>query len=93
MDHDKTSAMMKPIETVKELVSAFGGRSDFAKFLKVVPTAVSNMVADRHIPRGYHLEIYLECKRRGIPLDLHSLFGIAAAEGCNRSVNGANARL
>ena len=73
--HDKSSFMTNTtITTVRELVEAFGGRTQFAKFLKVVPTAVSNMVTDNHIPRGYHLEIYLECQRLGLEIDRKRLF-------------------
>lgn len=64
------------IRTVKQLVDAFGGRSKFAEFLKVVPTAVSNMVSDQHIPRGYHLEIYLEAEKRGLEIDKREVFGM-----------------
>lgn len=73
--HDKSPCMTNgTITTVRQLVEAFGGRTKFAKFLKVVPTAVSNMVTDDHIPRGYHLEIYLECQRLGFVIDRRQLF-------------------
>jgi hypothetical protein len=76
-ERDKSSFMTNiRITSVKQLVNAFGGRSKFAEFLKVVPTAVSNMVSDEHIPRGYHLEIYLECEERGLAIDRAKLFGM-----------------
>ncbi len=64
------------IRTVRELVDAFGGRSKFAEFLKIVPTAVSNMMTDDYIPRGYHLEIYLGCEKRGYHIDRGRVFGM-----------------
>lgn len=63
--------------TVRELVTAFDGTGKLADFLKIVPSAVSNMLAQNDIPRGYHLEIYLECERRGLRLDTEALFGLA----------------
>ena len=62
------------IKTVRQLVDAFGGTGQLAKFLKVVPSAVSNMLADDYIPRGYHLEIYLEAERRGFEIDKARVF-------------------
>ncbi len=64
------------IRTVRELVDAFGGTGKLSAFLNVVPSAVSNMLADDYIPRGYHFEIYVEAKRRGWTLDTLNLFGV-----------------
>lgn len=64
------------IRTVRELVDAFGGTGKLSAFLNVVPSAVSNMLADDYIPRGYHFEIYVEAKRRDWTLDTQSLFGV-----------------
>lgn len=65
-----------PITTIRELVDAFGGTGKFADFLNVVPSAVSNMLRDEYLPRGYHLEVYLECQRRSFKVDKRELFGI-----------------
>lgn len=54
----------QPISTVDELVVAFGGTGAFARWLDVGSSCVSNWRADGAIPRGYHLQIYLEAKRR-----------------------------
>lgn len=80
MKHEKLSCMNKSIiRTVRELVTAFGGTGKLASFLGIVPSAVSNMLADDYIPRGYHLELYLEAERRGLKIDKRSLFGISDA--------------
>lgn len=77
MKHENTSCMNRlTIRTVRELVDAFGGTGKLAAFLEIVPSAVSNMLADDSIPRGYHLEIYLEAGRRGWEIDKARLFGI-----------------
>lgn len=65
------------ISSIRELVGAFGGTGKLAEFLKVVPSAVSNWLAQKEIPRGYHLDIYLECERRGWKIDKEKVFGIA----------------
>lgn len=63
------------ISTVRGVVDALGGTGATADFLNIVPSAVSNMLRDDHIPRGYHLQIFLELQRRGYHVDL-SLFGL-----------------
>jgi hypothetical protein len=65
------------IQTVRQLVDAFGGTGKLAEFLKIVPSAVSNMLADDYIPRGYHLELYFEARRRGWQIDTQALFGVS----------------
>lgn len=77
MEHENTSCMNTcAIRTVRELVDAFGGTGKLAGFLHVVPSAVSNMLADDYIPRSYHFEIYVEAKRREYRLDTLNLFGV-----------------
>ena len=71
--HHEYNPCMNTITTIPELVKAFGGTCRFAEFLEIVPGAVSNMLRDECIPRGYHLQVYLEAKKRGITLDLHAL--------------------
>lgn len=65
------------IKSVRELVDAFGGTGKLAAFLKVVPSSVSNMLAEDYIPRGYHLELYLEARERGWEIDLSKVFGLS----------------
>lgn len=64
-----------PIRTVSDLVAAFGGTGAVAEWLDVGSPCVSNWKALGQIPRGYHLQIYLEAKRRGIRI-CSSLFGM-----------------
>ena len=63
------------IRTVRELVDALGGTGATARFLGIVPSNVSNWLADDDIPRGHHLELYLELERRGLRVS-KSVFGI-----------------
>lgn len=63
------------ITTVTDLVSAFGGTGRFAEWLDVVPSTVSNWKAEDAIPSGYHLRLYLECRRRRIKVE-PSVFGL-----------------
>jgi len=77
MKHENNSRMNgQRISSIRELVGAFGGTGKLADFLKVVPSAVSNWLAQKEIPRGYHLDIYLECERRGWKIDKEKVFGI-----------------
>lgn len=64
------------ISTLRDLVKAYGGTGKFAEFLHVVPSAVSNMLRDDELPRGYHLEVYLDCQRRNLKIDKRALFGV-----------------
>ncbi len=67
---------MKKITSVREIVTAFGGTGKCAAFLKVVPSAVSNMLHANEIPRAYHLEILAELDENGHEIDLERVFGV-----------------
>ena len=67
--------MTKRIETVAQLVKAFGGTGKLAEWADVVPSTVSNWKDQGHIPPGWHLRLYLECQRRKINVS-PELFGI-----------------
>jgi predicted SpoU family rRNA methylase len=54
----------KRIETVAQLVKAFGGTFALAKWADVVPSTVSNWKEQDAIPPGWHLRLYLECAQR-----------------------------
>ncbi len=56
--------MRQEIKTVDELVESFGGTAKFARWLDVGMSTVSNWRASGEIPRGYHLCIYLETRKR-----------------------------
>lgn len=64
------------ISSIRDLVKAFGGTGAMAEFLGVVPSAVSNMIAEDRLPRGYHLQVYLEADRRKMRLNKKAIFGL-----------------
>jgi hypothetical protein len=68
----------RDVHTVAQLVSAFDG--DLAAWAGIGETAVANWVARDFIPPGWHLRLYIEACRRGLTLDLESLFGLSAPE-------------
>lgn len=74
MQHERLSPMNR-IDSVSELVAAFGGTGAMAEWLDVGSSTVSNWKALGYIPRSYHFMIYLECKERGIELE-PSAFGL-----------------
>jgi len=63
------------IRSVRELVDVLGGTFETAKLLQIVPSAVSNWLAQDYIPRGHHLELYLVAKQRGFRIDV-TIFGL-----------------
>lgn len=65
----------KRIETVSQLVKAFGGTVALAKWAGVTPSVVSNWKERGHIPTGWHLRLYLECKQRKLNVS-PALFGL-----------------
>jgi hypothetical protein len=67
--------MSNAINSVGELVDAWGGTNNFAKWADVGPSAVSNWKALGYIPEGYHLRLFLEAKARGLSV-APSLFGL-----------------
>jgi predicted SpoU family rRNA methylase len=66
----------KRIETVAQLVKAFGGTFALAKWADVVPSTVSNWKEQGHIPPGWHLRLYLECQQRKLNV-APKLFGLS----------------
>lgn len=70
--------MKQPISSIDDLVTAFGGPTELGEWLGVGASAVSNWQARGNIPTGWHLRLYLEAQRRGMPIDL-TVFGF---DGC-----------
>lgn len=64
------------ISTVRQVVDALGGTVATAELLNIVPSAVSNMLRDGHIPRGYHFQLFAELEARGHRVNTADLFGI-----------------
>jgi hypothetical protein len=54
------------IHSISALIDALGGRVEVAKYLGIIPEAVSNWHTRGFIPTGWHLRLYLECQRRGL---------------------------
>ncbi len=63
------------IRDVATLVDRYGGTAAFAAWAQVGPSCVSNWKANNSIPRGYHLRLFLEARRRGLIVDA-DLFGV-----------------
>ena len=72
MKNSHMSKMM--IKSIADLIEAFGGTAEMAKFLDVGPSAVSNWKAANDIPPGWHLRLFLEAQRRGWSID-QNIFG------------------
>jgi hypothetical protein len=67
--------MTETIATVHHLAKAFGGAGALAAWADVDPSAVSDWKAQRSIPPGYHLRVYLYAKQQGWAL-APRLFGL-----------------
>ena len=67
------------IRTVSELVDALGGTGETAKLLRLLPSNVSNWLAQNYIPRGHGLPLYLELQRRGYRVDVEAVFDVSMA--------------
>lgn len=66
---------MKCIDNVVDLIDELGGTFAVAALFGIGPPAVSNWKEREHIPPGWHLRIYLECKSRNIPV-ASEVFGL-----------------
>lgn len=81
----------KAIETVPQLVTAFGGTKALADWADVVPSTVSNWKDHGHIPNGWHFRLYLECRKRKLKIS-PKLFNIGERLNTrSRRVNGGRA--
>jgi hypothetical protein len=56
---------MTQIETVTDLVRAFGGTGAMADWVGTTDACVSLWKNRGCLPGGYHLRVLLECQRRG----------------------------
>lgn len=63
------------LQTVDEVIDAFGGNSVLASWLGIGDSAVSNWRDRQSIPPGWHLRLYLEAQSRGIEIN-PKLFGM-----------------
>ena len=70
--------MMKArtIQTIESLVDELGGPSAVGELFGIVPSAVCNWDEKGVIPRGWHLPLIIELKRRRLRYD-PTLFGLS----------------
>lgn len=93
--------MTKRLQTVDQVIDAFGGAKRAAANNKAVAvwlglntSAVCNWRERQSIPSGWHLRFYLESQKRGMQID-GSVFGLqsddeAPAEKKRRAARGKN---
>jgi hypothetical protein len=89
--HTMKSDPRKRIDTVADLVTAFGGTFALARWADVVPSTVSNWKEQNHIPPGWHLRLYLECQQRKLNVS-PKLFGLADTPNARRPKQRAAVR-
>ena len=77
---------MKRLQTVDQVIDAFGGaktaaanNKSVAAWLGLNTSAVCNWRERDNIPSGWHLRFYLEANKRGMEIDPH-VFGIGRDE-------------
>lgn len=66
------------MNTVSDVIAAFGGTAKTAKIFRVGPSAVSNWKASQRFPARLHWRIAREAERRGVKIDV-SLFDYSDA--------------
>lgn len=71
--------LMYDINSIDELVEAFGGDTALANELDVSQPAVANWKARGHISSGWHLRLFAEVHRRGKTVAPH-VFGLTEEE-------------
>ena len=74
--------MMKRLQTVDQILDAFGGAKRPADNNKAIATwlglntsAVCNWRERKNIPSGWHMRFYLEAEKRGMKIDPR-VFGV-----------------
>ena len=79
--------MAKHLQTVDDVIDAFGGHKTaaannkaVAKWLGLNTSAVCNWRERRNIPSGWHLRFYLEAKERGMEIGA-TVFGLPVKPG------------
>lgn len=69
---------VKVLQSVREIVVAFGGTSAMARWAEVGPPAVSNWLAWDYIPPAWHYRIDKHLTKEGYKVDPRA-FGMAEA--------------
>jgi hypothetical protein len=68
--------VMYEIDTIDGLITFLGGPSVVAAQLGITQEAVSNWKIREYIPRGWHVKMIAECRRRGKTID-PQVFGMS----------------
>lgn len=63
------------LRSVAEIVKAFGGNKETAKWANTGASTISNWLANNEIPNGWHYRIHLEMTARGFEVD-PKVFGV-----------------
>jgi hypothetical protein len=67
--------MAKTVRTIEQMVDALGGPTALGEWADIGAPAVCNWVQKGVIPRGWHLALVVELKRRRVKFD-PVLFGL-----------------
>lgn len=59
------NSFLIPLNTIPEIVAAFGGTLKLASWCGIVKSNVSDWIADDQIPTGWHYRLDREARRRG----------------------------
>jgi len=68
---------MKPINTIDDLIEAFGGASELGRQLGITQEAISMWRVRGEIPPGWHYKLFVEGRLVGLDVD-PSVFGYEA---------------
>ena len=63
----------RTLTSVRDVVDALGGRSQAARYWRVTPSAVANMLADNHISSGHQSRTIVRLLLEGHDIDLRAL--------------------
>lgn len=71
------------LETVSQVINAFGGPKAMAKVFGGVPSRFSNYRGRGRFPASMHMRLYVECKKRNLNVapELVGMPGEITAEG------------
>lgn len=68
--------MTKTLHTIQDVVEAFGGYAELARWAGYEhPSGAANWLS-RGIPPAYHMRLALEVRRRGFALDPEAVCGL-----------------
>lgn len=68
--------MSKTLRNIHDIVAAFGGYDELAKWAGYEHASGAANWLSRGIPPAYHMRLSLEARRRGYILDPESVFGL-----------------